>query len=83
MYTHSGKRLPEAEVEIQPLPKKIKSATRVPQKKKHETSSSSEEASKSEEEEVSNAFFRLLAMIAINSRIYLFVRGLMPRLKKL
>jgi len=45
-----GKRQPEAEVEIQPLPKKLKSATKVPQKKKHETSSSSEDASESEEE---------------------------------
>jgi len=44
-----GKRQPEAEVEIQPLQKKLKSATKVPQKKKHEPSSS-EEASESEEE---------------------------------
>lgn len=45
-----GKRQPEAEVEIQPLPKKLKSANKVPQKKKQEISSSSEEASESEEE---------------------------------
>lgn len=40
----------EAETETQPLSKKLKSATKVPQKKKHETSSSSEEDSDSEEE---------------------------------
>lgn len=45
-----AKRQPESAVGIQPLHKKLKSATKVPQKKKHETSPSSEEASESEEE---------------------------------
>ncbi len=38
LYFHTGKRQPEAEIEIEPLSKELKSVMKVPQKKKHETS---------------------------------------------